>query len=84
MGLHPKQLNHLPVKDKIEIAKPISVLDGLEGERAQQRPPVNEGVVMNLSDLGTLLGKVSGPPAPEMIGDSSEYCFAHFVRSGEG
>ena len=55
MGLHPKQLNHLPVKDKIEIGKPISVLDGLEGERA------NEGVVMNLSDLGTLLDKVGRP-----------------------
>ena len=80
MGLHPKQLNHLPVKDKIEIGKPISVLDGLEGERAHQRPRV----VMNLSDLGTLLGKVGRPLALEMIGDSAEYCFAHFVRRGEG
>ena len=72
MGLHPKQLNHLPVKDKIEIGKPISVLDGLEGERAHQRPRANEGVVMNLSDLRTLLGKVGGPPALEMIGNSAE------------
>ena len=72
MGLHPKQLNHLPVKDKIEIGKPISVLDGLEGERTQQRPRANEGVEMNWSDLRTLLGKVGRPLALEIIGDSAE------------
>ena len=38
---------------------------------------------MNLSDLRSLLDKVGRPPALEMIGDSAEYCFAHFVDSGE-